>query len=234
MTDHPLFRTTTALRTLPLLVAAALIGALVGCDTAELRPDDEPRRADEVAIESDDFTRADLLFEPVSLSPGETFSIDLMDEELGGRAARITHEGISDGRYLLRAQFDPLDPASVEVRCRNVETGTRRTVATLGGRTLKSGDVSGNVIARGDSTDPSSFHYIQDGPTTVVEVDYDRDLGASEVVGGAAFTFPSLDRPRQCTHVAFVMEDVSSRLTADGVEFEGGRPDIREKSIQTK
>jgi hypothetical protein len=30
------------------------------------------------------------------------------------------------------------------------------------------------------------------------------------------------------------MEDVSSRLTADGVEFEGGRPDIREKSIQTK
>jgi hypothetical protein len=232
MTHHSVFCAATALRTLPVIAVSLLIGVLVGCDTAELRPDDEPRRADEVAIESDDFTRADLLFEPVSLSPGETFSIDLMDEELGGRAARITHEGISDGRYLLRAQFDPLDPASVEVRCRNVETGTRRTVATLGGRTLKSGDLSGNVIARGDSTDPSSFHYIQDGPTTVVEVDYDRDIGASEVVGGAAFTFPSLDRPRQCTHVAFVMEDVSSTLTADGIQFEGDRPSFRKKRVE--
>lgn len=234
MIDSFRYRSTTALRTLPLLVAVALIGALVGCDTAELRPDEAPPRSDEVAIQSDDFTRADLLFEPVSLASGETFSIDLMDQELGGRAARITHEGTSDGRYLLRAQFDPLDPTSVEVRCRNVETGTRRTVATLGGRALKSGGVTGNVVARGDSTEPTSYHYIQDGPTTVVAVDYDREIQSSEVDGGAAFTFPAADRPRQCTHVAFVLEDVSSRLTADGIEFEGGRPDFREKSIQTK
>jgi hypothetical protein len=228
MTDRSLFRS------LPLIVATALIGVLVGCDTVELRTDEdvEAEGPDEVEIQSDEFTRADLLFEPVSLSSGETFSIDLMDEELGGRAARITHEGTSDGRYLLRAQFDPLDPASVEVRCRNVEAGTQRKIATLGAATLKSGDASGEMVARGDS-EPTSYHYIQDGENTIVAVDYDQEASSSKVDLGGAFTFPSADQPAQCTHVAFVMEDVSSRLTADGIEFEGDdRPTFREKKLK--
>jgi hypothetical protein len=234
MTNPAFSRSTAAFRPLSLVVAAVLAGVLIGCDTVELRTGDdaETDSPDEVAIQSDDFTRADLLFEPVSLSSGETFSIDLMDEELGGRAARITHEGTSDGRYLLRAQFDPLNPTSVEVRCRNVEAGTQKTMATLGGETLKSGGVNGNMVARGDSTEPTSYHFIQDGPTTVVAVDYDQETSSSGVDVGGAFTFPSSDRPRQCTHVAFVMEDVSSTLTADGIEFRGDRPAFRERQVE--
>lgn len=232
MTDCSLFRSNAALRALSLIVATALIGVVVGCDTVELRTGEKDEtQPGEVAIQSDNFTRADLLFEPVSLSSGETFSIDLMDENLGGRAARITHEGTSNGRYLLRAQFDPLNPASVTVRCRNAETGTQQTMATLGGATLKSGGTTGNMIARGDSTEPTSYHYIQDGGNTIVAVDYDQETSSSGVNVGGAFTFPSSNQPTQCTHIAFVMKDAAS-LTADGIAFEGEHPTFREKQVE--
>lgn len=230
MTSHSFSRATTALRTLPLIAATVLIGVLVGCDTVEFRAGEEAETTpDEVSIQSDDFTRADLLFKPVSLSSAETFSIDLMDEELGGQVARITHEGTSDDRHLLRAQFDPLNPASVEVQCRNKKADTQQTMATLGGAALKSGDVSG--VARSNA-DPTSYHYIQDGATTVVEVDYGQDGGTDGVDPGGVFRFSASDRPVQCTHVAFVMEDVSSTLTADGIEFEGDRPTFRKKRVE--
>lgn len=231
MTHHySLFRAATALRTLPVIAATVLIGVLVGCDTVELRTGEEAEATpNEVTIQSDDFTRADLLFEPVSLASGETFSIDLMDEELGGQVTRITHEGTSDGRHLLRAQFDPLNPSSVEVQCRDKKAGTQQTMATLGGSALKSGNVSG--VAR-SSAEPTSYHYIQDGETTVVEVDYDQESETNGIDPGGAFDFPALDQPVECTHVAFVMEDVSSTLTADGIDFEGDRPSFRKKRVE--
>jgi len=230
MTHHPVFRATTALRTLSLIAATLLIGGLVGCDTVELRTGEEAETtSNEVTIQSDDFTRADLQFEPVSLASGETFSIDLMDEELGGQVTRITHEGTSDGRHLLRAQFDPLNPASVEVQCRDKKAGTQQTMATLGGAALKSGTVSG--VARSHA-EPTSYHYIQDGPTTVVAVDYGQEGGTSGIDPGGAFDFPALDQPVECTHVAFVMEDVSSTLTADGIQFDGDRPSFRKKRVE--
>lgn len=230
MTHHPVFRATTALRTLSLIAATLLIGGLVGCDTVELRTGEEAETtSNEVTIQSDDFTRADLQFEPVSLASGETFSIDLMDEELGGQVTRITHEGTSDGRHLLRAQFDPLNPASVEVQCRDKKAGTQQTMATLGGAALKSGNVSG--VARSHA-EPTSYHYIQDGPTTVVAVDYGQEGGTSGIDPGGAFDFPALDQPVECTHVAFVMEDVSSTLTADGIQFDGDRPSFRKKRVE--
>jgi len=230
MTHHSVFRATTALRTLPVIAATVLIGVLVGCDTVELRTGEEAETtADEVAIQSDDFTRADLLFEPVSLSSGETFSIDLMDEELGGQVTRITHEGTSDDRHLLRAHFDPLNPASVEVQCRNKKAGTQQTMATLGGAALKSGNVSG--VARSNA-DPTSYHYIQDGENTIVAVDYDQESETNGIDPGGVFKFPASDQPVQCTHVAFVMEEVSSTLTADGIQFEGGHPTFREKRVE--
>ena len=222
-----------SLRTLPLITAALLLGTLVGCDTVEFRTDDEVQseNPNEVDIRSGSFTQADILFEPVSVAQGETFSIKLMDEELGGEVTRITHEGTSGDRHLLRAQFDPLNPASVEVRCRNEENGTQQTMATLGGAALKSGGTSGEMVARGDQ-EPTSYHYIQDGETTVVEVDYDQNTNASGVNLGGAFKFPSSDNPVQCTHVSFVMEEVSRTLTADGIEFEGRRPAFREKRVE--
>ncbi|MEF8797063.1 MAG: hypothetical protein V5A22_11530 [Salinivenus sp.] len=230
MTHHSVFRAATALRTLPVIAVTLLIGVLVGCDTVEIRTGEEAETTpNEVTIQSDDFTRADLLFEPVSLASGETFSIDLMDEELGGQVTRITHEGISDDRHLLRAQFDPLNPASVEVQCRDKKAGTQQTMATLGGTALKSGTVSG--VARSHA-EPTSYHYIQDGPTTVVEVDYDQESETNGIDPGGVFKFPASDRPVQCTHVAFVMEDVSSTLTADGIQFEGDRPSFRKKRVE--
>ena len=232
MMNSLLFRS-TSLRTLPLITAALLLGVLVGCDTVELRTGDEVQseNPNEVEIRSDSFTRADIRFDPVSVAQGETFSIKLMDEELGGEVTRITHEGTSGDRHLLRAQFDPLNPASVEVRCRNEENGTKRTMATLGGAALKSGGSSGEMVARGYQ-DPTSYHYIQDGENTIVEVDYDQNVGTGSVDLGGAFKFPSSDDPVQCTHVSFVMEEVSRTLTADGIEFEGRRPAFREKRVE--
>lgn len=230
MTHHSVFRAATALRTLPVIAVSILIGVLVGCDTVEVRTGEEAETTpNEVTIQADDFTRADLLFEPVSLASGETFSIDLMDEELGGQVTRITHEGTSDDRHLLRAQFDPLNPASVEVQCRDKKAGTQQTMATLGGAALKSGTVSG--VARSHA-EPTSYHYIQDGPTTVVEVDYDQESETNGIDPGGLFDFPASDQPVQCTHVAFVMEDVSSTLTADGIQFEGDRPSFRKKRVE--
>jgi hypothetical protein len=227
MTHPPVSRATTAL---PLIAATLLIGGLVGCDAVELRTGEEAETtSNEVTIQPDDFTRADLQFEPVSLASGETFSIDLMDEELGGQVTRITHEGTSDGRHLLRAQFDPLNPASVEVQCRDKKAGTQQTMATLGGAALKSGNVSG--VARSHA-EPTSYHYIQDGPTTVVAVDYGQEGGTSGIDPGGAFDFPALDQPVECTHVAFVMEDVSPTLTADGIQFDGDRPSFRKKRVE--
>ena len=227
MTHPPVSRATTAL---PLIAATLLIGGLVGCDAVELRTGEEAETtSNEVTIQPDDFTPADLQFEPVSLASGETFSIDLMDEELGGQVTRITHEGTSDGRHLLRAQFDPLNPASVEVQCRDKKAGTQQTMATLGGAALKSGNVSG--VARSHA-EPTSYHYIQDGPTTVVAVDYGQEGGTSGIDPGGAFDFPALDQPVECTHVAFVMEDVSPTLTADGIQFDGDRPSFRKKRVE--
>jgi hypothetical protein len=224
---------TDILRTLSLALVAVCLGVATGCDTVEVRTAEEAdtEAADEVEIRSDTFTRADIRFEPVSLSPGETFSVGLMDETREGDVTRIIHEGSEDGRYQLRAQFDPLNPASVTVRCRNVEENTQRTMATLEAPTQKSGDVSGTART---SREPTSYHYIQDGETTVVEVDYDTDTSTEEVVGGGVFQFPSADEPVTCTHVAFVLEDVSRTIRASGVRFDGREPTFRQKRFQQR
>ena len=235
MTDFSFFGSTPP-RTLPLIATALLFGVLVGCDSVEVRTtgtttettSDDPN---EVEIRSDDFTRADIRFEPVSLASGKTFSIELTDQEIGRNVTRITHEGTTGRRHLLRAQFDPLQPASVSVQCRNEETGTEREVAHLEPGALESGS-EGQMVGR--TQEPTSYHYIQDGENTIVEVDYDDRTQSKSVTPSGTFHFPSVDQPLECTHVSFVMEDVSTSLTADGVRFSGGhqRPDFNRKLLR--
>lgn len=218
------------------VLAAALFGVFGGCDAVEPRSDDTDVRSsgpNEVQIESESFTRADLQFDPVSVSPGKTFSIELMDDEIGQDVTRITHEGTSDGSHLLRAQFDPLKPTAVSVRCRNQNEGTQRTMATFGSAKLKSGDTGGaREVARTDSTEVSSYHYIDDGETVIVEVDYGG--GSTGGLRPGVFKFPSSDQPVQCTHVGFVLENVSTPLSADGIRFRGGdrAPSFQRKHLR--
>jgi hypothetical protein len=201
---------------LPVLAAVVAAGLLSGCDGTPSSPtaDDVSTTANEVVVRSDNFTRADLQFEPVSVPPGESFSISLADNEIGENVTQITHQAAADGRLTLNATFDPLQPASVTVQCRNQNTGTKRTMATLGPGVLAK---SGLESVASTSDDPSSWHYIKRGDNIIVEVDY-----GGQVTPGGIFDFPSEAEPVECTHVGFVLEDVSTPLTADGVRFEGG------------
>jgi hypothetical protein len=213
-------------RILALLVGGVLIGVIAGCDTTSTSTSDDASRADGVTIESNDFTRADLKFEPISVTRGEPFSISLMDQDLGGSAARITHEKTSDGKHALTAQFDPLQPASVSVTCKNKKVGSTQKVATLRSAKLKSGGELGPVAstARG----PSSFHYIDVGGTLIVEVDY------GDATPGTMVDFPSSETPKECTHISFALDGVSTSLSADGVRFDGvnRRPEFRQRRFR--
>ncbi len=218
------------------LPLALVLGVLAGCDAVSLESDEVDRRSEdpnEVEIRADSFTRADLLFEPVSISEGETFSIELMDARRDRNVTRITHEGISADRQVLRARFNPLQPASVAVNCRNESTDRERRMATLQPPKLKSSNNGTGAIATMEK-EPTSYHYIQDGDNIIVEVDYDTDTSTEGVTPGAVFDFPSSDAAVQCTHVNFVLEGVSSSISADGVRFSGGdrEPRFREKRLR--
>jgi hypothetical protein len=200
-----------------LLVFAIAVGvvSLGGCDTATSpqSSDDQARigTSEKVVIESSGFTRADLRFEPISVSAGETFSINLTDNEKGS-VTQITHEGTQEGRHIIKAQFDPLNPASVDVKCKNINEGEEKMMATL-----NAGGLSKNGPTQVASTtyDPSSWHYYEDNKTVFVEVDY------GGTAPGSMFNFPSSDEPVECTHVSFALQGVSTPFSADGVQFRG-------------
>lgn len=219
---------------LSVLGVVVLLVVVAGCDAVkpESNSVDTQSEDDEVQIRAKSFTRADLTFEPVPIAPGKTFSIQLMDEQLGQDVTRISHEGTEGGRHLLRARFDPLKPASVTVQCRNEKAGTRRKMATLGGSTLKSAQTDEHLVARGDPQ-PTSYHYIEMGDNVIVEVDYGEGGANGGMKPGGMFKFPSSDEPVECTHVAFELEDVSTSLSADGIRFSGDRqPTFRRKRLR--
>lgn len=199
---------------------------VAGCDTTSTSTSDESSRADGVTIKSNDFTRADLKFEPVSVAAGEPFSISLMDQDLGGRAARISHEKTDNGKHELTARFAPLQPTSVSVTCKNKKTGSTQKVATIRSSKLKSGGELGPVAST--ARWPSSFHYIDVGGTLIVEVDY------GDATSGTMVDFPSSDQPKECTHISFGLDGVSTSLSADGVRFDGinRRPEFRHRQFR--
>jgi hypothetical protein len=213
-------------RLLILSIGVALIGVLAGCDTTSTSSSDETSSADGVTIGSEDFTRADLKFEPVSMSAGTPFSISLTDKELGGNAARITHEKTDDGEHELTARFDPLQPTSVSVTCKNKKTGSTQKMATVRSAKLKSGEELGPVAST--TRGPSSFHYIDYGSHVIVQVDY------GNATPGTMVDFPSSDQPKECTHISFGLDGVSTSLSADGVRFDGinRRPTFRQRQFR--
>jgi hypothetical protein len=221
-----------------LLSALAIFGMLGGCDVTEFSSsslDDGSSTSSEVEIDAESVERVDLQFEPVSLSPGETFSIGLLDNSHDRPVARIIHEGISDRDQSLKAHFGLLSPTEVTVRCRNERTGTAQTMATPDPVVF---DVEGGLqpVATADN-DPDSYHYVYTEDNVIIEVDYDDeedDSKSTSTTPGPSFTFPSSDRAVQCTHVSFFLSGVSTALSPDGVRFAGGvaAPTVHSKEVQ--
>lgn len=200
-----------------LFVMAMGLGLLIGCDRTRDAESSSAagseQQTNEVVIESESFTEADLKFEPASISPENTFSIVLPGEGVGQRKPRISHEKVEDGRHDLKALFNPLDPSSVSVECRNENTGNTRKIAELRPNQLGS---KANPKRFASTRDwPSSFHYYTSPDLTFWSVDY----GGKNP--GTMVDFPNADQPMECTHVSFKLEDVDSSFTASGILFEG-------------
>ena len=211
-----------------LLLTGMGVAVLGACDTTNLdATEDGPRDDAEVQVSDEPFERADLQYEPVSLAPGQTFSISLADVRHDRPVTRILHEGLPGGEKALRASFAPLNPSSVTVRCRNEMTGTVQTMAELDADEL--GLESGVQPVAKAKDDPDSYHYESTDDNTLVGVDYDEESKAT----APTFNFPGTDEPAQCTHVMFVLHDVTTELTPNGVQFGGdvSAPSLRRKRV---
>lgn len=209
---------------LTVLVAAVTLGVIGGCDAVNVHSDEQP---DPVTA----FDQADLLYEPVSLAPGDLFSIELVDNQFEESIARLVHEGTATGKYRLRARFDALQPSEVTVTCRNETTGAKQRMHTLNPDEL-------GPKSAGDSTvtseeEPNSFHYIDNGDNIIVEVDYDTEDSKTASTAGR-FDFASVDQSVRCTHVSFKLKNVSASVSADDIRFGGDveAPSIHEKRLQ--
>ena len=218
---------------LVLLAAAMMIGVISGCDAGSVQSENQADPSDEAQVTAESFDQADLQYAPVSLEAGETFSIELVDNQIDRGVTRIVHEGTPDGRHQLRAHFAPLQPSSVTVTCRNELAGTEQTMETLNGDDLS----AGTGLLATTTQDPDSYHYIDNGDNTIVEVDYDKPPSKSmgqEAQLEAAFEFDKASQPVRCTHVSFALEGVSTSLSADGIRFGGDveAPTIREKKLR--
>jgi hypothetical protein len=213
----------------PLVLVAAVLGVLGGCDAAHFRSDEDGSgTTGEVQADGDAFERADLQFESVSLAPGETFSIGLTDTRYDRPVIRITHEGNPDGSHSLSARFAPLQPTSVTVQCRNESAGTTKTMSTLSPSKFNSqGGVDGVAITKNG---PDSYHYTETDGNVVVEVDYEEQK-STRATPGPSFDFPSSDQSVRCTHVSFVLNGVSTSLSPVGVQFSG---DVEAPTIHSK
>lgn len=213
---------------IPLLLAAAVLAVLGGCDASTLNSSEDADRAGdatEVPLADDAFARADLQYEPVSLAPGETFSIALNDARRDGPVTRLVHEGTPDGRHALKAFFAPLEPSSVTIRCHNKLAGTEQTIAERDGDAFGPGS-GGQPVAKSDD-DPDSYHVEVSEDGTYIGVDYAQQRTAP------TFDFPGTDQPVQCTHVLFELEGVTG-LAPTGVQFGGDvpAPSIQRRSVE--
>jgi hypothetical protein len=217
-----------------LLLVAVVLG---GCDAISSHSDDgtDPSESSTLLqLDAESFEQADLQFSPVALSPGDRFSIELVDEQLGQPVTRITHQGTPGGGQLLKVRFDPLKPTSVAVRCRNQHTDTQTVMSTLDGDQLAS---SNGMVDIGEVVPKAaSYHYIEGEENTIVEIDYDlKAPGQGPDVAPKATVQPvSSSKGARCTHIGFVLKGVSTDLSADGVRFSGDAtaPRLRKKAFQ--
>ena len=211
----------TVRASLAVLVAAITLGLIGGCDAVNVQSGEQPDPATT-------FDQADLLYEPVSLAPGDLFSIELVDDEFEESIARLVHEGTTDGKYRLRARFGPLQPNEVTVTCRNEITGAKQRMHTLNPDELGPKSAADSTVT--SDQEPNSFHYIDTGDNIIVELDYDTEDSKTASTAGR-FDFASAGQPVRCTHVSFKLKDVSTSVSADDIRFGG---DVEPPSIQEK
>ena len=220
---------------LPVVLAAAIVTVFGGCDAVDFRSgteDEGSHSSLDVPVEAESAEQIDLQYAPVSLSPGETFVIDLSDARRDRPAARILHEGRPDGRALLEANFPTLRPTRITVVCRNERTGEEQKIRTMPSRSFEP-DTGLAPIAKTDD-DPDSYHYENDGETTIISVDYDDDSKSMETASKPSFDFQSTEQGAECTHVDFRLGGVSTAVSPDGVKFAGSTdaPRVRSTSIR--
>jgi len=206
------------------LVAAITLGLIGGCDAVNVQSGEQPDPATT-------FDRADLLYEPVSLAPGDLFSIELVDNQFEESIAHLVHEGTDNGKYRLRARFDLLQPSEVTVTCRNEITGAKQRMHTLNPDELGSKSAGDSTVT--SEQEPNSFHYIHTGDNIVVEIDYDTEDSKTASTAGR-FDFAAVDQSVRCTHVSFKLKGVSTSVSADDIQFGGDveAPSIHEKRLR--
>lgn len=220
----------TSLQAALLVFAVVGIGLIGGCDgtgtSSSTEADASSESPDDVVLESDAFTQTDLQFEPVSASAGESIVISLVDGESDQNVARIIHEGTSDGRQSVTADFGRLDPESVSIECQNRTENTTQKMRALQKGEWNAKEEIHSVARTRDG--PSSYHYRDTGDNVIVTVDYG---GTSP---GTTVSFPFADDPVECTDVAFTLEGVSAAVVPDGVQFDGldEAPTFRQRQFQ--
>lgn len=217
-----------------LLCVCMLLGALPGCDGVTVQTPDQAgdaMNAENVRINTEPFTQVDLLFDSGAIPPGESFTIELLDDEHESPVTRITHEGLSDGRQRLAVNFHPLDPASVAIECQNEGTTVYRDELTPPSNDQSEVDMK---VATTDD-EPDSYHYSEEDGDVVVSVDYENTEEKSiESVGTASVQFSSNTEPASCTHVAFALTGISTPFTPNGVLFSGAtqKPTFQKQKFQ--
>lgn len=216
------------------LCVCMFLVALGGCDgvTVQTPHDvDDPMDAQNVRINTEPFTHVDLLFDSGAIPPGESFTIELLDDEHEQPVTRISHEGLSDGRQRLAVNFHPLDPASVAIECQNEGTRVYRDDLPLPSNNQNEVDMK---VATTDD-EPDSYHYSEEDGDVVVSVDYENaEEKSAESVGTASVQFASTDEPASCTHVVFALTGVSTGFTPNGILFNGAtqKPTFQKKKFQ--
>jgi hypothetical protein len=218
--------------TVVFLVAGVLLGVLGGCDAVKVRSGDSSpsEQSSGFEIEAEALNEANLYFESGSISEGEALSIELIDRQQGEPVARITHEGVEEGRKLVKTDFDALKPTSVTMECRNhgKVLYSRKTDLTPKGVATTHDDDDGEKDDPYTRQEPDSYHYSDNGETVIVGVDYEDDTsGQSAERSAAAVQFASGAKSLQCTHIYFTLDGVSPSFSPDGVLFSGKTDGLR-------
>lgn len=213
----------------PVLLPATALVLLAGCDTKSPQTEQQgaPDRRTHIQVADEPVDRIDLQYEPVSLSPDETFSIELSDAQHNRPVARITHTGTPNSHQSLTATFDHLEPRSVTIRCRNEAVNTRKTMTELNGDEVESKSKTAPVAK--SSGDPDSYHVVNTEDGTYISVDYDEEAKSA----APSFHFSDSNKPVRCTHVSFVLNGITD-LAPTGVQFGGdvAAPSIRRQKVK--
>ncbi len=211
-----------------------------GCDAVKVRsPDDASGgdRSSKLRIDAEALNEANLFFESGPISEGEALSIELVDNQNGEAAARITHEGGENGKKLLKTDFRSLQPTSVTMECRNhgkVLYSEKTNLAPTSSATTH-GDDDDDDETESVQQEPDSYHYQDTGETIDVGVDYNDDSNSqSAEPSAAAVQFKSSTQTRQCTHIYFTLEGVSESFSPDGILFSGKTDNLRMKEKELR